>query len=195
MSAEHCPTASRPAGEQIMSAARSATELVTNAMGRRVPTMVNGREQMPFDGIEGQTPSGNKAGPPIRSNSDYPANGDKRVPDLETALRLCGLRDGMTISSHHHLRNGDRVALTALADRRAHGRQRPGLVSQRIVSLSRAGDRPDEIRRGASHRRQHERPARRLLFARHTCAAWACCARTADAGRRCRMAKFTSTSR
>ena len=60
----------------------------------------------------GQT--GRKAGPPIRSNSDYPTNGDKRVPDLETALRLCGLRDGMTISSHHHLRNGDRVALTAL---------------------------------------------------------------------------------
>ncbi len=36
------------------------------------------------------------------------------MPDLETALRLCGLRDGMTISSHHHLRNGDQVALTAL---------------------------------------------------------------------------------
>ena len=59
-------------------------------------------------------PTGNKAGPPIRSSSDYPTNGDKRVANLETALRLCGLRDGMTISSHHHLRNGDRVALTAL---------------------------------------------------------------------------------
>ncbi len=89
-------------------------ELITNAVGRKVPTVVNGREQMPFVGIEGQTPSGNKVGPPIRSSRDYPANGDKRVPDLETALRLCGLRDGMTISSHHHLRNGDRVALTAL---------------------------------------------------------------------------------
>ena len=45
---------------------------------------------------------------------DFPENGDKRVPDLETALRKCGLSDGMTISSHHHLRDGDRVALTAL---------------------------------------------------------------------------------
>jgi citrate lyase subunit alpha/citrate CoA-transferase len=34
--------------------------------------------------------------------------------DIETALRKCGLRDGMTISSHHHLRDGDRVALEVL---------------------------------------------------------------------------------
>lgn len=90
------------------------TETVINVLGRRVPTVVNGREQMPFVGIEGRTPQGRKTGPLIRTSNDYPANGDKRVPDLETALRLCELRDGMTISSHHHLRNGDRVALTAL---------------------------------------------------------------------------------
>src|SRR5450755_4770093 len=89
-------------------------QLVTNASGRRVPTTVNEREQVAYAGVDGHRPSGNKYAPAIRSNSDYPRNGDKRVPDLETALRLCGLRDGMTISSHHHLRNGDRVALTAL---------------------------------------------------------------------------------
>jgi citrate lyase subunit alpha/citrate CoA-transferase len=59
-------------------------------------------------------PRGPKHGPPIRSCKDYPLDGDKRVPDLKTALKKCGLRDGMTISSHHHLRNGDRVALEAL---------------------------------------------------------------------------------
>ena len=91
-----------------------ATSLVTNAAGRRVPTHVNGREQVPYKGVNQHSSTWNKAGPPIRSSSDYPTNGDKRVRDLETALRLCGLRDGMTISSHHHLRNGDRVALTAL---------------------------------------------------------------------------------
>ena len=91
-----------------------ATGLVTNAAGRRVPTMVNGRNSVPYQGVGGYKPAGNKIGPPIQSNSDYPSNGDKRVPNLDTALRLCGLRDGMTISSHHHLRNGDRVALTAL---------------------------------------------------------------------------------
>jgi citrate lyase subunit alpha / citrate CoA-transferase len=91
-----------------------ANDLIKNAIGRRVPINVNGRETVPYQGVNGYRPVGNKAGPPIRSNRDYPANGDKRVPDLETALRLCGLRDGMSISSHHHLRNGDRVALRAL---------------------------------------------------------------------------------
>ena len=91
-----------------------ASGLITNAIGRRVPTLVNGREQAPYQGVDGHRPAGRKAGPPIRSNSDYPTNGDKRVPDLDTALRLCGLRDGMTVSNHHHLRNGDLVALGAL---------------------------------------------------------------------------------
>src|SRR5208282_1359186 len=99
---------------ELMSAATATTGLVTNAIGRRVPTLVNGREQVPYQGVDGHRPAGRKAAPPICSNSDYPTNGDKRVPYLESALRLCGLRDGMTISSHHHLRNGDRVALTAL---------------------------------------------------------------------------------
>jgi citrate lyase subunit alpha/citrate CoA-transferase len=50
----------------------------------------------------------------VRSCKDYPADGDKRVSTLEEALERCGLRDGMVVSSHHHLRNGDRVALIAL---------------------------------------------------------------------------------
>ena len=67
----------------------AASGLITNAAGRRVPTQVNGREATPYKGVNQHCPAGNKAGPPIRSSSDYPANGDKRVPDLETALRLC----------------------------------------------------------------------------------------------------------
>jgi citrate lyase subunit alpha / citrate CoA-transferase len=89
-------------------------ELARNAAGRNVPTYVNGREQRPYAGVNEPPPTGNKTAPPIRSAAQYPLNGDKRVPDLATALKKCGLRDGMTISSHHHLRDGDRVALTAL---------------------------------------------------------------------------------
>jgi citrate lyase subunit alpha / citrate CoA-transferase len=89
-------------------------ELAHNAVGRRVPAMVNNRPQIPFLGVGKYQPRGRKAAPLIRSNKDYPGTGDKRVPDLETALRNCGLRDGMVISSHHHLRDGDKVALMAL---------------------------------------------------------------------------------
>ena len=96
-------------------------ELVRNAAGRAVPTEVNGRDQVAYRGVDGHRAEGNKATPPIRSNMDYPRNGDKRVPDLTTALKLCGLRDGMTISSHHHLRDGDRIALEALQTAGAMG--------------------------------------------------------------------------
>lgn len=34
---------------------------------------------------------------------------NKLVPNLEEAIRLSGLEDGMTISFHHHFRGGDRV--------------------------------------------------------------------------------------
>ncbi len=89
-------------------------EFVLNAAGRRVPTVVNGRPQIPYQGVGRYRPEKSKHAPPIRSCANYAASGDKRVADLETAFRECGLKDGMVISTHHHLRDGDRVALLAL---------------------------------------------------------------------------------
>jgi citrate lyase subunit alpha/citrate CoA-transferase len=91
------------------------SDFVVNKAGRKVPRIVNGREQVPFQGVGGYRPKGHKYAPPIRSCRDYPANGDKRVRDLKTALKKCGLKNGMTISTHHHLRNGDKVANMALS--------------------------------------------------------------------------------
>lgn len=86
------------------------SELVLNAAGRRVVTSINGVEAVPYKGVGKHLPTGRKAAPPIASNAQYPADGDKRVADLKTALERAGLRDGMTISTHHHFRNGDLVA-------------------------------------------------------------------------------------
>ncbi len=97
----------------------SGGEFVTNAAGRRVPTVVNGKAQTAFPGVGVRRPQGAKHAPPIRTCLDYPADGDKRLVSLEAALEACGLADGMVISTHHHLRNGDRVAEMAL---RAAGR-------------------------------------------------------------------------
>ncbi len=88
--------------------------MVKNALGRLVPTVVNGQKAVPFQGVGKFEPKGRKAAPPISSCKDFPASGDKRVKSLREALKLCGLKDGMTISSHHHLRNGDKVAMQAL---------------------------------------------------------------------------------
>jgi citrate lyase subunit alpha/citrate CoA-transferase len=97
-----------------MSTTATSVELTRNAAGRQVPALVNGKEQRPYQGVNNDHPQGRKAAPPIRSAANYPANGDKRVADLETALQKCSLRDGMVISSHHHLRDGDKVAVMAL---------------------------------------------------------------------------------
>ncbi|MGI6691584.1 MAG: citrate lyase subunit alpha [Christensenellales bacterium] len=40
----------------------------------------------------------------------------KLAATLQDALRACGLRDGMTVSFHHHLRNGDHVLNMVLAE-------------------------------------------------------------------------------
>jgi len=84
--------------------------LEKNAAGRVVPTEVNGRESVPFEGIGRRTPVGRKAAPQIRSCADYPSDGDKRARSLREALEQVGLADGMVVSTHHHLRNGDAVA-------------------------------------------------------------------------------------
>jgi len=87
-----------------------ANKLIKNAAGRLVPTEVNGQPAIPFQGVGKFKPVGRKAAPPIASCMDYPADGNKLVPDLKTALQRAGLSDGMTIATHHHFRNGDLVA-------------------------------------------------------------------------------------
>ncbi|MDZ7376546.1 MAG: citrate lyase subunit alpha [candidate division KSB1 bacterium] len=84
--------------------------MVKNAAGRLVPTIVNDKPAIPYQGVGKYRPGGTKAAPPIVSCADYPADGNKVVPDLKTALIIAGIKDGMTISTHHHFRNGDLVA-------------------------------------------------------------------------------------
>ena len=73
-------------------------------------TRINGEEHVPFKGVGNYKPEGTKHAPRIASCADYPADGNKVVKDLRTALEKAGLRDGMTISTHHHFRNGDFLA-------------------------------------------------------------------------------------
>jgi len=85
------------------------SKVVENVAGRKVPAEINGVAQVPYQGVGALTPEGRRAAPSIRQCGDYPADGDKRVGSLRAALEKAGLRDGMTISSHHHFRNGDLV--------------------------------------------------------------------------------------
>ncbi len=85
-------------------------KLVKNAAGRVVPTIINGEEHIPYKGVGKHIPDGRKFAPRLSSCANYPADGDKRVPGLKEALIRAGLKDGMTVSTHHHFRNGDLIA-------------------------------------------------------------------------------------
>ena len=62
-----------------------------NAAGRNIETEIKGRTFVPYGG-----------------GSKYDRN-SKVAKDLVDALRKSGLKDGMTVSFHHQLRNGDYV--------------------------------------------------------------------------------------
>ena len=82
-------------------------KLIKNAIGRFVPIAANSQKLIPFKGVNIHKPSGYKAKPKIRTSIDFPGDGNKCVNTLKEALKRSGLKDGMTISTHHHLRNGD----------------------------------------------------------------------------------------
>lgn len=86
-------------------------KLVTNAVGRVVPEIINGEEHVAYQGVGKFRPNGRKHAPLIPTCADYPSDGNKLVPSLKEALIKAGLKDGMTISTHHHFRNGDLVAV------------------------------------------------------------------------------------
>jgi citrate lyase subunit alpha/citrate CoA-transferase len=85
-------------------------EFIKNAAGRMIPVEVNGEILIPYKGVGMHQPEGRKYAPKIASCANYPLNGNKRVSDLKEALQRAGLKDGMTISTHHHFRNGDFLA-------------------------------------------------------------------------------------
>jgi len=84
-------------------------KLVKNAAGRLVPDNINGEPAVPFQGVDKYKAKGNKYNGKIRRIADYP-DGNKIVPTLKDALIKAGLKDGMTISTHHHFRDGDLIA-------------------------------------------------------------------------------------
>lgn len=90
-------------------------KMVKNAIGRMVPDEIDGRKIRPFAGACADHGGGRKAGPPIPALVDY---SNKLRASLDEAIDACGIRDGMTVSFHHHLRDGD-LLINMVADKLA----------------------------------------------------------------------------
>lgn len=78
-----------------------------NSLGREIPEYIEGYGKVkPFEGAFKNLNRVNKAAVSIKSA--VPGE-DKVVKSLREAIEKCNPKDGMTVSFHHHLRNGDYV--------------------------------------------------------------------------------------
>ncbi len=77
-----------------------------NAAGRETPSELAGRKLKPYRGPFSTRPSGRRKAPRIKFHDPRKS---KVLKSIREAIKKVGLKDGDTISFHHHLRNGDHV--------------------------------------------------------------------------------------
>ncbi len=77
-----------------------------NSLGREIPDRWHGKRLVPYRDPYSLRPEGDRATRGLRRVNP----GERKVvTTMQEAIARAGLRDGMTIATHHHLRNGDDV--------------------------------------------------------------------------------------
>lgn len=89
-------------------------EFIANRIQRQIPTEVAG-----IGTLRPYMEPGKRRSKYISEQLQFSSG--KLVPSLRAAVERVGLRDGMTISFHHHLRDGDLVLPTVMAEIAAMG--------------------------------------------------------------------------
>lgn len=86
---------------------------MNNAIGRELPGYVNGYGRVvPFAGAFATRPDMRRWAPTVKTVRP----GEKKLMDsLEDVFQRIPVTDGMTLSFHHHLRDGDGVVNAVLA--------------------------------------------------------------------------------
>lgn len=86
---------------------------LTNAIGRNLPEVIEGYGKVrPFAGAFATLPDMQRQAPMVKR---VLPNEQKLVEDIEAVFKRIPVTDGMTLSFHHHLRNGDGVVNMVLA--------------------------------------------------------------------------------
>ena len=93
-------------------------KMIPNALGRLIPDEIDGKKLKSFQGAHATHGGGRKVGSPIRATVDFK---NKLRASLDEAIDACGIKNGMTISFHHHLRNGDYLINMVLEKLEARG--------------------------------------------------------------------------
>jgi citrate lyase subunit alpha/citrate CoA-transferase len=77
-----------------------------NILGREIPEKLHGRELQPYKGLGKEKMPTHKASPKIRRR--LPGE-SKLLSSIKEGIEKSELKDGMTISFHHHFRGGDNL--------------------------------------------------------------------------------------
>ncbi len=80
--------------------------MVTNSLGRQLPETFFGKDVHPYQDPYNRQPVGNHATRLLRRHNP---GDNKLLGSLREAIEASGLKSGMCIATHHHLRNGDAV--------------------------------------------------------------------------------------
>ncbi|GHV56482.1 citrate lyase subunit alpha [Synergistales bacterium] len=84
--------------------------MALNAVKRDIPSRIDGYGDTAgklFTGAFARKPEGRRDGGRVRASSPFGAS--KLLSGIKDAIAASGLKSGMTISFHHHLRNGDYI--------------------------------------------------------------------------------------
>jgi citrate lyase subunit alpha/citrate CoA-transferase len=92
--------------------------MALNSLGRELPESYAGRVVVPYRDPYALTPTGRVAPRPLRRGNP---GSNKLLPSLRAAICASGLKDGMTIATHHSLRNGDYLLNQLVAEIAALG--------------------------------------------------------------------------
>jgi citrate lyase subunit alpha/citrate CoA-transferase len=100
---------------------RDMKRMTSNAVERMVPTELGILANLtPYAGIMDRPVSIVRTGAKVRTT---PPGHRKVLPTIRAALEAADLKDGATLSFHHHLRNGDAVAIAVIREAAAMGLQ------------------------------------------------------------------------
>jgi citrate lyase subunit alpha/citrate CoA-transferase len=103
--------------------------MAKNSLGREIPERWRGRTLDPYRDPWSRVPEVLRATRPLVRR----APGESKVlPSLRSAIEACGLRDGMTISTHHALRNGDLLLNQLVRELDAMGLRDLGIASSSV---------------------------------------------------------------
>ncbi|PLX86048.1 MAG: citrate lyase subunit alpha [Desulfuromonas sp.] len=104
--------------------------MARNSLGRELPGSYHGKNILPYDGPFSRQPDGPRATRPLRRVN--PGADKLLAGGLREAIAAVGLKDGMTVATHHHLRNGDALLAALVREIDVLGIRDIGIASSSI---------------------------------------------------------------